>query len=286
MPKNTTPCYFPPRASSISNDGLVVIRGAGDIATGIALRLYNTGFSIIMTEIARPTMIRCSVSLGQCVYQDAHQVEGISARKAQDLNHALALLEQGHIPVLKDENLQQVARLQPRYVIDAILAKRNLNFHRDLAPITIALGPGFSAGIECDAVIETNRGHHLGRIIYQGSTQDNTGVPGNIAGFSHQRVIRAPCAGMMHSQSHIGDLVEQGQVIAHIGNTPVVAPLSGMVRGLLNNDIEVSKDFKIGDIDPRGDDADFTTVSDKARAIAGSVLEAMLHLQHRSAVKA
>jgi len=282
MPKDIMPCCFPSRASSISNDGLVVIRGAGDIATGIALRLYNAGFSIIMTEIERPTMIRCSVSLGQCVYQGAHQVEGISASKARDLSHVVDLIEQGHIPVLQDQDLQQVSRLQPRYVIDAILAKRNINFHRDLAPITIALGPGFSAGSDCDAVIETNRGHHLGRVIYQGSTQDNTGVPGNIAGFSHQRVIRAPCAGLMRSHTQIGALVEQGELIAHVGETSVYAPLSGMVRGLLNNDIEVSKDFKIGDIDPRGAEADFTTVSDKARAIAGSVLEAMLHLQHRT----
>ncbi len=282
MQKEFKFCRLPQRASTISNNGLVIIRGAGDIATGVAVRLYNAGFRIIMTETKLPTMIRCSVSFGQCLFLGTQEVEGIKAIRANNILEAQMLLNQACIPVLVDENLELVSMLNPVYVIDAILAKRNLNFNIDLAPITIALGPGFTAGVDCHAVIETNRGHHLGRIIYDGATQDNTGVPGNIAGFSHQRVIRSPSEGTMNSQIKIGNIVEQGEIIAHIDDTPVYAPLSGMVRGLINNGIAVSEGFKIGDIDPRGDNADFTTVSDKARAIGGSVLEAMLHLQHTS----
>ncbi len=262
-------------------DGLVVIRGAGDIATGIAVRLYHCGFRIVMTETTCPTMIRCSVSFAQSIYQQDHTVEGVKAQKANNLDEVSTILEKGAIPVIIDENLSLVETLNPTYLIDAILAKRNLNFNRSIAPITIALGPGFDAGKDCDAVIETNRGHHLGRVIYQGHTADNTGVPGNIAGFTHQRVVRAPCAGTMRGQVLLGDIVQQGQLIAMVDKSPVCAPLAGMVRGLLNNDIAVPEGFKIADIDPRGTDADFTTVSDKARAIGGSVLEAMLHLAHK-----
>lgn len=258
---------------------LVVIRGAGDIATGVAVRLYNSGFKVVMTESQLPTMIRCSVSFGQCIFTQTQQVESIQAVKATNIDEIKALLERGFIPVVIDEHLAITKQLQPTFLIDAILAKRNLNLKTAIAPITIALGPGFNAGFDCDAVIETNRGHHLGRVIYQGYTQENTGVPGNIAGETYRRVLRAPCAGQFSSTNKIGDLVQEGDIVAQIGTTPVYAPLSGMIRGLLNNDIQVGEGFKIGDIDPRGATADYTTVSDKARAIGGSVLEAMLHLQ-------
>jgi len=268
--------------STISNNGLVIIRSAGDIATGVAVRLFNAGFKIIMTETERPTMIRCTVSFGQCLFKGTQQVEGITAVKADDINDAQKILHQGMIPVLVDEHLELLSTLQPTYVIDAILAKQNLNFSMDMAPVTIALGPGFDAGIDCHAVIETNRGHHLGRVIYKGATHENTGVPGNIAGFTYQRVLRSPNSGVISNLVKIGDIVTEGDTIAYINSTPVIAPLNGMVRGLLNEGIYVEEGFKIGDIDPRGEEADFTTVSDKARAIGGSVLEAMLHLQHIS----
>lgn len=150
-----------------------------------------------------------------------------------------------------------------------------------MAPITVALGPGFSAGQDCDAVIETNRGHYLGRVIYQGAAQPNTGIPGNIGGHTTRRVIRSPAAGIMRCHVKLGDLVREGDVIAHVGETPVISPLPGMVRGLLSEGLEVPEGFKIGDIDPRGPQADYTTVSDKARAIGGAVLEAMMKLNRR-----
>jgi len=257
---------------------LVVIRGAGDIATGVAVRLYHCGFQVVMTDIALPTMIRCSVSFAQCLYDTSKEVEGITAVKANNIDEIQPILSEQKIPVIIDPDLAILKSLKPTYLVDAILAKSNIGFKKELAPITIALGPGFNAGQDCHAVIETNRGHYLGRVIYTGFTMENTGVPGNIAGYTYQRVVRTPCTGIMQSCVRLGDIVQEGDTIAHIDATPVYAPLSGMVRGLLNNGLRVEKDFKMADIDPRGLKADYTTVSDKARSIGGSVLEAMLHL--------
>lgn len=262
----------------IDTNKLVVIRGSGDIATGVAVRLYNCGYQVVMTDIALPTMIRCSVSFGQCLFGQTSTVEGITAVQASDCDAALDILSKGQIAVLIDADLTLVKQLKAKYLVDAILAKSNFGLTKQMAPITIALGPGFDAGQDCHAVIETNRGHHLGRVIYQGYSQANTGIPGNIGGYTHQRVLRSPCAGLVQRFAQIGDIVSQGDLIAKVNGQAVYAPLSGMVRGLINNELEVPDAFKIADIDPRGLEADFTTVSDKARAIAGSVLEAMLHL--------
>ncbi len=217
----------------LNRNKLVLVRGAGDIATGVAIRLKNAGFKVVMTDISQPTVIRCTVSFAQCLYGEPAEVEGVTARKANSCEEVFKLLDNNQIPVMVDEDCCSLANLKPTFVVDAILAKRNLGTTRDMAPITIALGPGFTAGEDCDAVIETNRGgHHLGRIIYNGVTQANTGIPpGNIAGYTHQRVLRAPCGGTMHNHVKLGDIVEEGDVIAHVGDSPVAAPLSGMVRG-------------------------------------------------------
>ncbi|MGL1957545.1 MAG: selenium-dependent molybdenum cofactor biosynthesis protein YqeB [Colwellia sp.] len=265
-------------SSCLPTSNLVLIRGAGDIATGVAVRLHNCGYKVIMTDISLPTMIRCTVSFGQCLYGKAQKVEGITAVAAPNSESAFNVLSENKIPVLIDNDGQVIKQLQPHYVVDAILAKRNLGTEKKMAAITIALGPGFDAGKDCHAVIETNRGHHLGRVIYKGFSQANTGIPGNIAGYTHERVLRAPCDGVMQSMVKISDIVKQNDLIAQVDNSPVYAPLSGMVRGLLNDGLNVTKGFKIADIDPRGLNADYTTVSDKARSIGGSVLEAMLHL--------
>ena len=275
---NATSCDNDTTTVFSPSNKIVVIRGSGDMATGVAVRLHNCGYQVVMTDIALPTMIRCSVSFGQCLYGEPSEVEGITAVKATDLKQVTKILNNKQIPVLIDPNLTLIEDLQANYLVDAILAKENLGTKRQLTPITIALGPGFNAGVDCDAVIETNRGHHLGRIIYQGCTQANTGIPGNISGYTHERVVRSPCAGKIKRFSEIGAIVNQGDCIAEVNEIPVYAPLSGMVRGLINNGLYVEQAFKIADIDPRGEKADYTTVSDKARAISGSVLEAMLHL--------
>ncbi|WP_396244956.1 selenium-dependent molybdenum cofactor biosynthesis protein YqeB [Hafnia paralvei] len=265
----------------LKRDKLVVIRGSGDIATGVALRLFHSGFHVLMLDIAKPTVIRRTVAFAQAIFDGEACVEGVTARKANGIDEAFSILDRGEIPVLVDEKASYLDELKPRFLVDAILAKQNLGTHKDMAPITVALGPGFNAGHDCDAVIETNRGHYLGRVIYQGYTQPNTGIPGNISGHTTRRVIRAPASGIMHCCVALGDLVKEGDVMAHIGEAPVFAPLTGMVRGLLSEGLEVCEGFKIGDIDPRGAEADYMTVSDKARAIGGAVLEAMMKLDRK-----
>ena len=260
---------------------LVLIRGSGDIATGIAIRLFRSGFHIVMLDVAQPTAIRRSVAFAQAVFDGEMTVEGVTARLAPNVREAMGFVSRGEIPVLVDPDAALLSELQPGYLVDAILAKKNLGTTKGMAPVTIALGPGFSAGDDCDAVIETNRGHHLGRVILEGPAQANTGTPGEIAGQGARRVVRAPCAGVMHCHVALGDLVEAGALLAHVGDTPVFATLAGMVRGLLTDGLDVPEQFKIGDIDPRGATADYLTVSDKARAIGGGVLEAMLYLSAR-----
>ena len=260
---------------------LVVIRGAGDIATGIAIRLFQSGFRVVMLDVAQPTAIRRSVAFAQAAFDGQTSVEGVVARLAPDVRAAMGILSRGEIALLVDPEASLLNELKPRFLIDAILAKRNLGTHKAMAPITIGLGPGFTAGEDCDAVIETNRGHYLGRVIDEGPAQANTGIPGEIAGHSDRRVVRSPCAGVVHCRVALGDLVEEGQVLLHVGETPVMAPLAGMVRGLLHDGLAVSEGFKVGDIDPRGAKADYLSISDKARAVAGGVLEAMLSLDRK-----
>lgn len=279
--KNQAPGGLMMAAARPSHHQWVAIRGAGDIATGVALRLFHAGFKIIMLEVEKPTVIRRSVAFAQAIFDGEMVVEGVTAKRVASADEAITVAESGVIPVLVDPLCDAMNRLKPGCVVDAILAKENLGTRRDMAPITIALGPGFTAGKDCHAVIETNRGHWLGQVIYAGCAQENTGIPGNIMGHTARRVIRAPVAGIMRGCVQLGDLVSEGEVIAYIGETAIEAPLAGMVRGLLNDGLAVSGGFKIGDIDPRGASADFNSVSDKARAIGGGVLEAVMTLMHQ-----
>jgi len=256
-----------------------VIRGAGDIASGVAIRLVRCGYRVVMLEIAQPTAIRRSVAFAQAVFEGSFIVEDLTARLVTTEQEALDLTKLGEIGLLVDPQAKSLGALGPGYLVDAILAKENLGTNKNMAPITIALGPGFSAGDDCDAVIETNRGHRLGRVILSGSAEPNTGMPGEIAGKSDLRVVRAPCAGVFRSCVALGDLIAQGAQLGQVGNTPVTASLAGMVRGLLQDGLQVPARFKIGDIDPRGEKADYLTASDKAMAIGGGVLEAMLRLE-------
>ncbi|WP_263079034.1 selenium-dependent molybdenum cofactor biosynthesis protein YqeB [Endozoicomonas sp. Mp262] len=269
---------------SINGNRRVVIRGAGDLATGTAVKLHNCGFQVVMLDLPKPTVIRTNVSFAGALLNSNESicVEGITARKACSVSDARRVLDQGEVAVLADPDCHTLRQLKPAILVDGILAKRNLGTTRDMAPVTIALGPGFSAGDDVDAVIETCRGHSLANVIYQCEALPDTGKPGNILGYDKERVLHAPCAGRVLPKAVIGDLVQEGQIIAVIetgeGEQPVTTRISGKVRGLITAGTSVTEGFKVGDIDPRGASVEHTTVSDKARAIAGGVLEAILKL--------
>lgn len=253
----------------------VLIKGAGDLASGVALRLHRAGYMVAMTDLAQPTAIRWTVSFCPAILQGTAMVEDVRGRLAKGEKDALAAWEVGEIPVFVDPQAACRAFIQPQVLVDAILAKRNLGTSMQDAPAVIALGPGFTAGVDCHAVVETMRGHNLGRVYYQGSALPNTGVPGEIGGFTKERVMHAPAAGTFHSIHHIGDRVEAGETIALVGNVPVITHISGILRGILTDGLPVPLGMKCADVDPRCQPNNCFTVSDKARSLGGAVLEAM-----------
>jgi xanthine dehydrogenase accessory factor len=257
-------------------ENLVVVRGAGDIATGVIIRLARSGFRVLALEMPKPTVIRTTVSFAQAIYDGTCVVEGITAAATDSFFQAKTLMDEGNIPVMADPEGLMVPKFKPNILVDAIIAKKNLGTSIDDAPLVIGLGPGFSAGSDVDMVIETNRGHDLGRVITVGSAAENTGVPGTIEGEDWQRVLRAPEQGVFTTEHKIGDLVQADEVIGTCADKKVLATIPGVIRGLLSDGLYVTKGFKIGDIDPRGDASYCYRVSDKARAIAGGVLEAIL----------
>ncbi len=256
---------------------VVVIRGAGDLASAVALRLKRSGFDVLMCEIEKPTSIRRTVCYSECIYQGEMEIEGVKAVRVDGIPQASDAFRSGMIAVMADPAASCLAGIDCLALVDAILAKRNTGTKRSMAPLTIALGPGFVAGKDVHAVIETKRGHYLGMVYYSGSALKNTGIPGDIMGFSAERVMHTPAAGVFRSDLSIGDFVHKGDVIATIGGQPVLAKITGVLRGLLRSGLEVPEGFKCADIDPRKDAAGYiNTVSDKARAISGSVLECIL----------
>lgn len=269
---------------------LIVVRGAGDLATGTIHRLKKAGFRLLVLEAEHPAAIRRQVALSEAVYAGSARVEDVEAvRMDVDLaekKNRKELLEpemeriwkKDGVPVLVDPAGLSIAALRPAVVVDAILAKKNLGTTKEMAPLVIALGPGFTAGEDVDVVIETKRGHNLGRVIRSGSAVPNTGIPGIIGGYGKERVMHAQAEGILRNAASIGDIVEAGAVIAEIetenGMVPVEASLSGLLRGLIRDGYPVTKGFKIADIDPRKEELqNCFTISDKARCIAGSVLE-------------
>lgn len=257
---------------------LAVIRGAGDLATGIALRLRRARVQVVMTDLPRPTAIRRTVCLSQALLYGSMTVEEIRAVRAEGPEAARRRLAEGLVPVLADPEGRCVPALRPDAVVDAILAKRNLGTAITDAPAVIGVGPGFTAGEDCHAVVETMRGHTLGRVFYTGSALPNTGVPGLIGGFAGERVLRAPADGVFRQRLEIGSLVKAGDVAAEVAGTPMVCTLDGVLRGILADGTRVHRGMKAGDIDPRGETAHCHTVSDKALAVGGGVLEALLCL--------
>ncbi len=263
-------------------NNLVLIRGAGDIASGIAVRLYNSGFKIVMTEISKPSSIRREVCFSEAIYDGEMEVENIKCKKAKNSDEIKNILNEKKIAVIEDENNELYKSLKPDIVVDAILAKKNLGTHIDMANIVIGVGPGFEAKKDCHGVVETSRGHDLGRVILNGTAKKNTGIPGVIAGVSKERVIYSQNKGIFKSKAKIGDLVKKGDIIAYVNDVQVKASIDGVLRGLIRDGFEVSERFKIADIDPRVDEQkNCFSVSDKARSVSGGVLEAILHLSEK-----
>ena len=263
--------------SDLTND-VVLVRGGGDLATGVVQKLFRAGIRVVILETERPLAIRRTVALAEAVYDGSAQVEDMTARRIDDGEQCPAIWRKGEIPLLVDPDCACLPSLRPRGLVDAILAKRNLGTSPAQAEIVIALGPGFTAPGDAHAVIETQRGHCLGRVIFEGAALPNTGTPGIIAGKGAERVMRAPCAGAVRHHKRIGDVVERGEPVFSVAGTPVLAPFAGLLRGLLREGLQVPEGLKTADVDPRLD-SDWNSISEKARCIGGGVLEAYLYLR-------
>ena len=256
----------------------ILIKGAGDLATGVAYELFVRGHQIIMTEIEEPLTVRRQVAFSRAVYRESTVVEGVAAELAQDIKAAQDLLAQGKIAVMVDPEAAVVDEYRPDVMIDGIMAKKNKGTKITDAPVVICLGPGFTAGEDCHAVIETKRGDSLGRSIYEGQAIPNTGVPGLIGGYAIERLIKASADGTMEPVKHIGDEVRKGELLARTGDEPVYAQIDGIIRGMLQPGVKVKKGLKIGDVDPRKNPALVYRISDKARKIGMGVCEAIAYL--------
>ena len=269
---------------------LIICRGGGDLATGIVHRLFRAGFPVLVLETDSPAAIRRQVSFSEAVYDRMATVEGVTAERIASADRASVdhVLEAGRVPLLVDPEGNSIAQLKPDIVVDAIIAKKNLGTAKEMAPLVIGVGPGFTAGEDVDQVVESMRGHNLARIFTTGSALPNTGIPGNIGGFTKERVLHAEADGYMKNIRKIGDIVEKGEEIARIyekmteegifsgSYVSVEASISGIIRGLIREGYHFQKGFKIADIDPRESElANCFTISDKARSIGGSVLEAV-----------
>lgn len=254
----------------------VLIRGGGDLASAVIHKLHNTGFHVVVCDLERPSCVRRTVSYCNAIYEGDWEIEGVRSRYIQSLDLIEPTLLEGLIPVLTIPDDEVRDFLRPDVFIDATISKRDPDYSPDWAPLVIGLGPDIEAGKHADVVIETKRGHYLGRLIHEGRAIANTGIPGNIQGVDKDRVLRAPKAGVTVNTHEIGDLVEKGEMILTVDGEPVKAIISGVVRGLIASGHKVKEGQKIGDIDPRGDADYVRTISDKGRTIAGGVLEAIL----------
>ncbi|MDF2503362.1 selenium-dependent molybdenum cofactor biosynthesis protein YqeB [Clostridium sp.] len=260
---------------------IVIVRGGGDIASGSIQKLYRSGFRVLVLEIEKPSSIRRKVCFGEAVYENRVIIEGIAAVKVNKEEEIFEAWKEYNIPVVIDPKGKYIDILKPEIVVDAILAKRNLGTNMNMAPFTIAVGPGFQAGKDVNIVIETNRGHNLGRLIFNGRAAEDTGVPGVIAGYSKERVIYSPHDGIINNIKEIGDLVKKQDVLAYVDDVAVKATIDGVLRGIIRNNTKVFKGLKIADIDPRlSERKNCFTISDKARNIGGAVIEAILYMKN------
>ena len=255
----------------------VVIRGGGDLATGVAEVLYQSGFKILILDIEKPSSIRRSVCFSEAIYDGIIQVENIICKKVENENDIEKCWNEKIIPIMVDEKGEIIKKIKPNVVVDSIIAKKNLGTTKEMAPITIALGDGFEAGKDVDIVVETMRGHNLGRVITSGRAMKNTGIPGEIKGVSKDRVIYSLANGIFSSVKKIGDTVQKDEIIGYVGNVEIRGKISGVLRGIIKEGYEVTENMKIGDIDPRIEEKNNCfTISDKARSLGGAVLRAIM----------
>jgi xanthine dehydrogenase accessory factor len=260
------------------NELKIVIKGAGEMASGIAHRLYMAGLrNILMTEIPEPLSVRRMVSFCEAVFEGDMEVEGVRAEYIQHIEDVRTAWKKHNIAILVDPQWQSVGIFKPHVVVDAVMAKRNLGTRKDEAPLVIGVGPGFTVHDDVHIVVESNRGHSLGRTIYEGAAEPYTGIPGQMMAYTKERVLRAPVAGRVKHVRALGDSVKTGDLILSVDNIPLLASIDGILRGLIR-EISVAKDEKVGDIDPRAKVEYCRTISEKARAIGGGVLEAILHV--------
>jgi xanthine dehydrogenase accessory factor len=256
---------------------IVLIRGGGEMATGIAHRLHRCHMRVLITEIIMPTSVRRNVAFAEAVYEGAQTIEGVEAVRAASCDEAYMAWKRNQIPVFVDPEASIREILKPAVVVDAIMAKKNGVARLTDAPLVIGVGPGFTAGFNVHAVVESNRGHHLGRVIWDGAAESDTGIPASVDGYTASRVLRVPQSGIFNALRAIGDVIAIGEPVANVNGELIKAEISGQIRGLLRNGIQVQQGIKAGDIDPRGERGYCDSISDKSRAIAGGVLEAVLH---------
>lgn len=262
---------------------VIIVRGGGDLASGTIHKLHRSGFKILVLESYHPTSIRRNVCYSEAIYTGKITIENITAIRVRSFNEILKCWQNNKIPIAVDPHGKFIEMLKPRILIDAIIAKKNLGTKINMAEITIALGPGFEAGKDVHAVIETMRGHNLGRVILKGEAMKNTGVPGEIGGYSKERVIYSPASGIIQNVKEIGDFVSSGEILAYVDSVEIKTEISGLLRGIIRNGSKIEKGLKIADVDPRCHEIrNCYTISDKARNIAGGVLEAILYFMNKN----
>ncbi|MGL5918857.1 MAG: selenium-dependent molybdenum cofactor biosynthesis protein YqeB [Cetobacterium sp.] len=257
---------------------LIIIRGGGDLATGVIHRLHKSGFKLLVLEKEFPSSIRRNVCFSECIYSGKQVIENVISKKVINEDEIINCWKKFEIPVIVDSEGEYIKKMKPNILIDAILAKKNLGTNIKMASLTIALGPGFIAGVDTHFVIETMRGHNLGKIIKNGKALEDTGIPGEICGISNERVLYSKINGFFKGVKKIGDTVKKGEVIGHIDNLEVISTIDGLLRGIIPDNYNLKKNLKIADIDPRIEEyKNCFTISDKARSLGGSVLEIILN---------
>ncbi len=259
-----------------SGHPLVLIRGGGDLATGVAARLYRCGFDVVVVEIEKPLAVRRLVALAEAVYSGEVKIEEIQGRRVESVALVESALEEGVVPVLVDPTAESRHQLRPVALIDGRMRKTAPEIGMEAAQLVVGLGPGFTAGYDCHAVVETNRGHYMGRVYWEGSAEPDTTIPEKVSNYDLDRVLRSPTAGVFEGKVVLGSIVGKGEVIAVVNGVPLKAPFPGVLRGLLHSGLEVEEGSKVGDLDPRGEMSYCYQISDKSLAVGGGVLEAIL----------